>query len=203
MAWGLLMNRYIFPGATASTPLFWYICELEKAGFEVESVENLGPHYSLTLNQWYKNFMRDESDIKEKYPEAIRRLWKLFLSWSTLASKRGSATVYQIVAHKGTRKMDAFNRAKMMHTVGPIDGIDELKWHAKDQYGALIDEQALWEKGPSGCPAKFVPHEESKIKGLGEKSEEGQMVDHTAVAKRKGMLDKDHPASIHPKSLKH
>lgn len=52
MAWGLLMNRYIFPGATASTPLYWYIQEMEKAGFEVESVENLGPHYSLTLNQW-------------------------------------------------------------------------------------------------------------------------------------------------------
>ena len=48
----LFMGRYIFPGANASTPLYWYIEELEQAGFEVESVENIGPHYSLTLNQW-------------------------------------------------------------------------------------------------------------------------------------------------------
>lgn len=48
--------------------------------------------------------MRDEHSLVDTYPEAIRRLWLLFLSWSTLASKRGSATVYQIVAHKGTRK---------------------------------------------------------------------------------------------------
>ena len=52
MGWGLLMNRYIFPGAAASTPLHWYIEQVEKAGFEVESVENIGVHYSLTLNQW-------------------------------------------------------------------------------------------------------------------------------------------------------
>ena len=52
LAWALFMGRYIFPGANASTPLYWYIEELEQAGFEVESVENIGPHYSLTLNQW-------------------------------------------------------------------------------------------------------------------------------------------------------
>ena len=139
MAWGLLMNRYIFPGAAASTPLHWYIEQVEKAGFEVESVENIGVHYSLTLNQWcvqcsaregaalppplplnpssrlcrYKNFIRDSPSLPAKYPGSIIRLWKLFLSWSTLASKRGSATCYQIVAHKGACKVDAFDRAKV------------------------------------------------------------------------------------------
>lgn len=156
MAWGLLMNRYIFPGASASTPLHWYIEQVEKAGFEVESVENIGVHYSLTLNQWYKNFIRDSPSLPgDKYPESIIRLWKLFLSWSTLASKRGSATCYQIVAHKGTRKFDKFDRAKMMHTVGPIKGIEKLSYDEPDQYGAIIDEQQLWNKGPFGSTAVF------------------------------------------------
>ena len=33
--WGLFMSKYIFPGADASTPLNWYIRQLELAGFEV------------------------------------------------------------------------------------------------------------------------------------------------------------------------
>ena len=33
--WGLFMSRYIFPGADASTPLYWYVKQLELAGFEV------------------------------------------------------------------------------------------------------------------------------------------------------------------------
>ena len=36
--WGLFMSKYIFPGADASTPLYWYTKELEKAGFEVGSL---------------------------------------------------------------------------------------------------------------------------------------------------------------------
>ncbi len=47
--WGLFMSKYIFPGADASTPLYWYTQQLEMAGFEVHSVENIGRHYSHTL----------------------------------------------------------------------------------------------------------------------------------------------------------
>ena len=37
--WGLFMNRYVFPGADASCPLYWDIEQLERSGFEVRSVE--------------------------------------------------------------------------------------------------------------------------------------------------------------------
>ena len=40
--WGLFMSKYIFPGADASTPLNWYVKQLEQAGFEVQRVENIG-----------------------------------------------------------------------------------------------------------------------------------------------------------------
>jgi cyclopropane-fatty-acyl-phospholipid synthase len=36
LVWGLYLNKYIFPGADASTPLFAYITCLESAGFEVK-----------------------------------------------------------------------------------------------------------------------------------------------------------------------
>jgi cyclopropane fatty-acyl-phospholipid synthase-like methyltransferase len=127
LAWALFMGRYIFPGANASTPLYWYIEQLEQAGFEVESVENIGPHYSLTLNQWYSNWCKNAPTLAAVYPTSLTNLWSVFLAWSTLASKRGSATCYQIVAHKGACAYDKFQRAEMMRTVGPVGGIEELQ----------------------------------------------------------------------------
>lgn len=115
--WGLFMSRYIFPGADASTPLFWYVKQLEMAGFEVKSVETVGRHYSHTLKAWYKNWManKDTESIKSKYGGLwkgdtqlplvsgnLSRLWEIFLAWSTVAAGIGCATCYQIVAHKNT-----------------------------------------------------------------------------------------------------
>ena len=47
--WGLFMAKYVFPGADASMPLNWVIEQLERAGFEVQSSETLGVHYSATI----------------------------------------------------------------------------------------------------------------------------------------------------------
>jgi len=101
--WGLFMSRYIFPGADASTPLYWYIKQLELAGFEVHSTENVGRHYSHTLHAWYDNWMRNkDAPALASYPARLKRLWELFLAWSVVASGIGSATCYQIVAHKNS-----------------------------------------------------------------------------------------------------
>merc|ERR1719478_279892 len=101
--WGLFMSRYIFPGADASTPLFWYVKQLELAGFEVHSVENVGRHYSHTLHAWYDNWMKNkDTEQLASYPERLKRLWEIFLAWSVVASGIGSATCYQMVAHKNT-----------------------------------------------------------------------------------------------------
>jgi len=111
--WGLFMSRYIFPGADASTPLYWYIEQLEMAGFEVHSVETVGRHYSHTLKAWYNYWIKNRTKPElKKYAEldmpefnisakgSLNRLWEIFLAWSVIAAGQGSATCYQIVAHK-------------------------------------------------------------------------------------------------------
>jgi len=102
LAWGLFMSRYIFPGADASTPLNWYIHQLELAGFEVHSVETIGRHYSHTLHKWYDNFQKNRPGMEKKYGGYLCRLWDFFLSWSVVAAGQGSATCYQILVHKNT-----------------------------------------------------------------------------------------------------
>jgi cyclopropane fatty-acyl-phospholipid synthase-like methyltransferase len=51
LTWGLFMAKYIFPGADASCPLNWVIEQLERAGYEVQSVDTIGTntHHILTI----------------------------------------------------------------------------------------------------------------------------------------------------------
>jgi len=102
IAWGLFMSRYIFPGADASTPLNWYVKQLEMAGFEVRSVETIGRHYSHTLHRWYDNFQKNRVEMEKSYGGYLCRLWDFFLAWSVVAAGQGSATCYQLLVHKNT-----------------------------------------------------------------------------------------------------
>ena len=118
VAWGLFMSKYIFPGADASTPLNWYIQQLELAGFEVHSVETIGRHYSHTLHGWYNNWMKNRKAMTEAYGDHLYRLWEIFLAWSVVAAGQGSATCYQILCHKNTYD---FDRDRWCHGTGVSD----------------------------------------------------------------------------------
>jgi cyclopropane fatty-acyl-phospholipid synthase-like methyltransferase len=104
--WGLFMSRYIFPGADASLPLSFVCKNLEKAGFEIHSVENIGNHYSLTLAHWYRNWLRNEAAVVEGYGDRWFRLWKLFLAWSVVITERGGSTAFQLVCNKNLSRFD-------------------------------------------------------------------------------------------------
>ncbi|KAI8071651.1 Mycolic acid cyclopropane synthetase-domain-containing protein [Gongronella butleri] len=112
MIWGLFMARYIFPGADASTPLWWYTYQLESAGFEVNHVDTVGVHYSATLERWYLNWVQNRDEIRAKYGDKITRVWDIFLAWSTIISRQGSATCYQFVANKNR---NGFDRAALIN----------------------------------------------------------------------------------------
>ena len=121
LVWGLFMNKYIFPGADASTPLGWFIDKLESAGFEVRGVDTIGVHYSATLWRWYRNWMANKEKVIAKYGErwfrvrdmsrnpfdaeepadhSHHQIWEFFLAYSTIISRQGSATCYQITCVK-------------------------------------------------------------------------------------------------------
>ncbi len=100
LVWGLFMNEYIFSGADASMPLNWDLKRMEKVGFEIHSVENIGIHYSKTIHFWYDNWMRNKDKVLAKYGEKIFRIYSVFLAWSVLIARQGSSTAYQIVCRK-------------------------------------------------------------------------------------------------------
>jgi cyclopropane fatty-acyl-phospholipid synthase-like methyltransferase len=100
LIWGLFMNKYIFPGADASTPLDFFVARLEGAGFEIKGIDTVGVHYSATLWRWYRNWIANKSKVEAKYGTRWFRIWEYFLAYSTIVARQGSATCYQITLVK-------------------------------------------------------------------------------------------------------
>jgi len=101
LVWGLFMAKYIFPAADASCPISWVNTQMEQAGFEIHSVENVSVHYTETIHRWYNNWVKNEKAIIEKgYEVRLYRIWLTFLGWSVLIGEQGTSQCYQIVANK-------------------------------------------------------------------------------------------------------
>jgi sphingolipid C9-methyltransferase len=79
LIWGLFMNKHVFPGADASTPLGWVIDKLEGAGFEVKHIDTIGVHYSATIWRWYRNWMANKDKVVAKYGDRWFRVCILIL----------------------------------------------------------------------------------------------------------------------------
>jgi sphingolipid C9-methyltransferase len=115
LIWGLFMNRYVFPGADASLPLSGMIRAAEDGGFEVTDVENMSPHYVITLRRWRDIWVGNRENVIKAYGERWYRLWYFFLHWSALIGEQGSAFTYQMLMHKNS---DSFDRHKLQFATG-------------------------------------------------------------------------------------
>jgi len=100
LVWGLFMGEHVFPGADASCPIGWVATQLERGGFEVQRVHNLGSHYSKTLFQWLESWQAHEAEMTKAYSAQAYRRWEVFLAWSVRVARQGSSTVFMITATK-------------------------------------------------------------------------------------------------------
>jgi cyclopropane fatty-acyl-phospholipid synthase-like methyltransferase len=116
MIWGLFMNKYVFSGADASLPLGEMVRFMEKAGFEIQSSENLSVHYAWTIQRWHQNWQRNRAAVLKAYGERWYRLWNLFLAWSWRIGLQGTSACHQVVAHKN---LDAFDRTFTVRSAAP------------------------------------------------------------------------------------
>lgn len=113
LIWGLFMDEHVFPGADASCPMGWVVTHLERAGFEVQHVANMGNHYSRTLNHWLRLWEMKRDTVVKAYGERSWRRWRVFLAWSVRIARRGGSTVKFITATKSgneAARIDAQDR---------------------------------------------------------------------------------------------
>jgi hypothetical protein len=82
---------------------------MERAGFEVHSVETIGIHYSYTIQKWYHNWQKNKDAIISAYGQWWFRCWEVFLAWSVDIAKQGNSTCFQLIMNKN---LDQFNRTR-------------------------------------------------------------------------------------------
>merc|ERR1712048_514592 len=134
LIWGMFMEQHVFPGADSSTPLGWIAEHLERAGFEVQSVANMGINYGRTLQAWQNVWESKEEEISKKYGIEAYRRWHVFSSWCAYLIRWGVSTVNFITVTKSGNfkaRYDAQYRMAPGRWVSP--SVAEL--------GTLVDRQ--------------------------------------------------------------
>jgi hypothetical protein len=106
LVWGLFMAKYVFAGADASLPLAPMMSVMEKANWEIHSVENVSDHYRLTIRKWHDNWISNRPAIVQLYGERWYRIWHVFLAWATTIAAQGTAACFQVIANKNLNHFD-------------------------------------------------------------------------------------------------
>ena len=96
------ITRYVFPDGE----LDWVSNiqkHMERCIFEIHDVESLRSHYALTLREWVRRLEAAHSEALNHVPEAVYRVWRLYMAACALQFEAGYMGVYQILAVKKTR----------------------------------------------------------------------------------------------------
>ena len=90
------IRRRIFPGAYAPTLDEAIGGVLAPARMSVFDVENLRPHYALTLKHWRERYERAMADDRIPFDERFRRTWRLYLAGSEASFRTGWLQLFQV-----------------------------------------------------------------------------------------------------------
>jgi len=103
------VEKYIFPGGFVP-PLPLVLGNINKSGLVFYDVEDLRPHYGMTLDAWIKNFEADAENIRkivvarlrdEKQADDFMRMWRLYLNGSAASFKNAGNRLYQVIFTNG------------------------------------------------------------------------------------------------------
>jgi cyclopropane-fatty-acyl-phospholipid synthase len=92
--------KYVFPDGGLA-PAWRAAREMEEAGFELVDVEQLRPHYELTLRHWVRRLERHRDAAVAAAGEAHYRVWRAYMAGSALGFARGDMGVAQVLGSKG------------------------------------------------------------------------------------------------------
>jgi cyclopropane-fatty-acyl-phospholipid synthase len=94
------LTKHIFPGAYLPT-VPELLGHLAAQNLRILDVENLRPHYRLTLDHWSERFEQHTPEIQEQFGEEFVRMWRLYLRSSSACFREGSVEVHQMLVSKG------------------------------------------------------------------------------------------------------
>ncbi len=92
-------NRYVFQEGQLD-PIGNIQTFMEGARFEIADVESLRAHYALTLRHWVDRLEASHEAALKYVNEATYRVWRLYMTASSLEFQSGELGVYQVLAVK-------------------------------------------------------------------------------------------------------
>lgn len=95
-------TKYIFPNG--QIPSIAQLGHAMEGLFVMEDWHNFGPDYDRTLMAWHENFEKSWPELKNRYDERFRRMWRFYLLSSAGAFRSRSIQLWQVVMTKTGRK---------------------------------------------------------------------------------------------------
>ena len=91
---------YIFPGGYLPA-IDRLLGLMGRRDLRTVDVENLRPHYALTLDRWRQRFEAHAAEIEQMFDDRFVRMWRLFLVSSAAGFRYGNTRVFQILLTHG------------------------------------------------------------------------------------------------------
>lgn len=93
------VGAYVFPDG-ALIPVHEMVRVLHAGGLEIRDLEQLRPHYALTLRHWVANLETAWAEAVDEVGERTARVWRAYMSGSVVGFETGDLGVVQILAVK-------------------------------------------------------------------------------------------------------
>ncbi len=93
----------------------------EPHDFTVIDLENLRPHYALTLKHWLARFETSLPTIREMYDEKFIRMWRMYLAASVTAFSTGGLQLFQVVFLPSSRSEVPWTRSHLYRPSTPAN----------------------------------------------------------------------------------
>ena len=93
------INKYVFPDGELDTVANLQR-SMERAKFEIHDVENLRPHYAMTLRHWVQRLEGNHERAVQAVNEATYRVWRLYMAACALEFESGGTMIHQVLASR-------------------------------------------------------------------------------------------------------
>jgi cyclopropane-fatty-acyl-phospholipid synthase len=99
---GSFVGAHVFPDG-ALVPASMAVQLMAAAGFEIHDLEQLRPHYALTLRAWLDRLERNADAARRLAGDRVYRTWRAYLAGSVVGFESGDLGVVQILGSRGAR----------------------------------------------------------------------------------------------------
>jgi cyclopropane-fatty-acyl-phospholipid synthase len=116
------IQRYVFPGNALPSVGAMTGALGRATDFRIAHLEDLSPHYAMTLRRWRERFMGRLADVRRLgYDDRFIRLWEYYLAYCEAAFTERCTGVVQVLLTRPACRIDAVGAGARVRTAAGND----------------------------------------------------------------------------------